>query len=256
MLTGRLPFESDDLFELVRLHRDAEPPPVSELRPDVPAALAAVVAAALAKEQSERPPDGTALLDLLGGADGIGAVVGPAAAEAATLVGQPPVVRAPTRSRRAPLLTAGAVALALVGAGLAWEVGQPADGSSPPATVRAKRPTTAQHLPSTSTTDTPATTLPTTTARTSPTGTRTTTTTPAATRPPATTAPRTASTGATTTAATSTPTTGTTLPTTTTTTPTTDTTTPTTPTTTAATTTDPTAASTAATTTAPTTTSP
>src|SRR6478672_6548288 len=37
MLTGRLPFESSNPMELVMLHRDAPPPPISELRDDAPA---------------------------------------------------------------------------------------------------------------------------------------------------------------------------------------------------------------------------
>ena len=37
MLTGRLPFESNDPMELVTLHRDAPPPPIAEFRTDAPA---------------------------------------------------------------------------------------------------------------------------------------------------------------------------------------------------------------------------
>src|SRR5882757_6940203 len=36
MLTGRLPFESNNPMELVALHRDAEPPPVTQFRDDAP----------------------------------------------------------------------------------------------------------------------------------------------------------------------------------------------------------------------------
>src|SRR5438067_11217518 len=39
MLTGRLPFESRNAMELVRMHRDDEPPPVSAFRRDAPPAL-------------------------------------------------------------------------------------------------------------------------------------------------------------------------------------------------------------------------
>src|ERR1700710_1246479 len=49
MLTGRLPFESSNPMELVMLHRDAPPPPVSELRGDAPATLESTAMAALAK---------------------------------------------------------------------------------------------------------------------------------------------------------------------------------------------------------------
>src|SRR3954453_2784310 len=39
MLTGRLPFESNDPLELVTLHRDAEPPPLTAFRADAPGLL-------------------------------------------------------------------------------------------------------------------------------------------------------------------------------------------------------------------------
>src|ERR671927_1840793 len=39
MLTGRLPFESSDPMELVLMHRDADPPPITALRPDAPGLL-------------------------------------------------------------------------------------------------------------------------------------------------------------------------------------------------------------------------
>jgi serine/threonine-protein kinase len=66
MLTGRLPFESSNAMELVRMHRDDLPPAVRDVRPDAPAALAALAADTLAKDPSARPADGSALLQLLG----------------------------------------------------------------------------------------------------------------------------------------------------------------------------------------------
>ena len=39
MLTGRLPFISTNAMELVRMHRDDEPPAVADVRPDVPPRL-------------------------------------------------------------------------------------------------------------------------------------------------------------------------------------------------------------------------
>src|SRR5207248_4745625 len=47
MLTGRLPFESNDPLELVTLHRGAEPPPVTAFRPDAPGLLESTTTAAL-----------------------------------------------------------------------------------------------------------------------------------------------------------------------------------------------------------------
>ena len=66
MLTGRLPFESNDPLELVMLHRDEPPPPISQFRPDAPAMLESTAMAALAKEPGDRPQDGAALLAELG----------------------------------------------------------------------------------------------------------------------------------------------------------------------------------------------
>src|SRR5665213_192244 len=66
MLTGRLPFESNDPMELVTLHRDSEPPPLTELRRDAPALLESTATAAMAKDPADRPPDGAALLAALG----------------------------------------------------------------------------------------------------------------------------------------------------------------------------------------------
>jgi eukaryotic-like serine/threonine-protein kinase len=65
LLSGRLPFEADSPAELAAMHREAEPPPLASIRRDVPAGLAALAMAALAKAQESRPPDGAALLRAL-----------------------------------------------------------------------------------------------------------------------------------------------------------------------------------------------
>jgi eukaryotic-like serine/threonine-protein kinase len=65
LLSGRLPFEAGSPAELVAMHRDAEPPPLTSIRRDVPAGLAALALAALAKAPESRPPDGAALLRAL-----------------------------------------------------------------------------------------------------------------------------------------------------------------------------------------------
>ncbi len=75
MLTGRLPFESDDALVTVGMHRDRPAPPIAELRPDAPARLESTATAALAKSPADRPRDGAALLAELGGD---GPAVGPA----------------------------------------------------------------------------------------------------------------------------------------------------------------------------------
>jgi serine/threonine-protein kinase len=193
MLTGALPFSATDTFELMRLHRTAEPPPVEELNPDAPPALAALAAASLRKDPSVRPPDGTALLARLGPAEATG--------EDTQILG-PPIAAAAGRSRRSAALAAALLVLALAGGGLAWAVTRPdspaASGTRPTtggvlATGHTRHRTT---TPATSTYTPPTTySRPTTRTRTHPTTTaRTTTartTTHAATTapPPPTTAP-------------------------------------------------------------------
>jgi len=110
MLTGRLPFESSSAFELVRLYRDENPPPVTAFRADVPPGLAGIVTAAMAKDPSLRPPDGTALHELLTRLS--------RGTTAATEVIEPPRRRRTPR----PLLVGLLGALALAGAALAWDV--------------------------------------------------------------------------------------------------------------------------------------
>ena len=71
MLTGRLPFESDQPLELVAMHRDLDAPALEDIRPDVPPRLESLAAAALARDLRDRPPDGSALLAELGAGGGI-----------------------------------------------------------------------------------------------------------------------------------------------------------------------------------------
>jgi eukaryotic-like serine/threonine-protein kinase len=55
MLTGRLPFEGTSMHMVMYGHTHQEPPRLRELCPEVPAALAELVAQALAKKPAERP---------------------------------------------------------------------------------------------------------------------------------------------------------------------------------------------------------
>lgn len=55
LLTGGAPFESDDFSELIDRVKEAPPPLVHKARPDVPAALGALVARCLAKDPADRP---------------------------------------------------------------------------------------------------------------------------------------------------------------------------------------------------------
>ncbi len=157
MLTGRPPFESADPLELVTLHRGAEAPAVHTLRPDAPPELAALTAAALAKDPRRRPPDGAALLAALDGA----------AATDVTRVMAP--VPPPRGRRRNPALTfALLLVLAIAGAGLAYAITRPSGAAStPPPTAKPGKPftlsTASTSTPSTSTAASTSTSLPTTT---------------------------------------------------------------------------------------------
>ena len=55
LLTGGAPFESDDFSELIDRVKEAPPPLVHRTRPEVPAALGALVARCLAKDPADRP---------------------------------------------------------------------------------------------------------------------------------------------------------------------------------------------------------
>jgi serine/threonine-protein kinase len=73
LISGRLPYEASSLSELTLKQQREAPIPLDEIDPDVPAALAAAVASALAIDQHSRPRDAIELADALrDGARGIG----------------------------------------------------------------------------------------------------------------------------------------------------------------------------------------
>jgi serine/threonine protein kinase len=213
MLTGRLPFESNDPMELVALHRDSEPPPLTQLRGDAPALLESAATAALAKDPADRPRDGAALMAALGVPSGFSSVTttgrgfadpdatsvlpiaaAPGAGAPPPPAGPPlyPPVGPPRRSR-APLVAAALLVLLLAGGAVAYEMTRPASGS-PPDTVPITLPKTTTHKLTQSTT-TAATTVPSTTQSTPQTTTQRATTAPPTTHatttalPPTTTVP-------------------------------------------------------------------
>jgi len=205
MLAGRLPFESKDAIELVLLHRDTPPPPLAELRGDVPGRLESTAAAALAKAPSERPRDGAALLAELGAPAGTGftSSTAPLDGEATRVLPAAPPEDAPFPApppprRRTPLVVAALLVLALAGGALAYEVTRPDSSPAAPAstlapgTTRARttRPATttvpASTASTTESTTEQTTTEATTTRRTQP---ATTAPPPTVTAPPPTTAP-------------------------------------------------------------------
>ncbi|HNT54499.1 MAG TPA: protein kinase [Anaerolineaceae bacterium] len=54
MLTGQLPFQSDDPVELARMHREVPPPHPRRLNPDIPPMLEQILLKVLAKEPAAR----------------------------------------------------------------------------------------------------------------------------------------------------------------------------------------------------------
>jgi serine/threonine protein kinase len=199
LLTGRLPFESNDPLRLVMLHRDEPPPPISQFRPDAPARLESTAVTALAKNPADRPQDGAALLAELGVTAGIGTTTSTTVLEredatqvlpvaaAATPARPAPPVGPPTRSR-ALIAVAALLVLAIAGGALAYAMTRPSS-SSPPSTIPSfTLPSTTKQTTSAATTTTaPSTSTQQTT--TAPTTTAAPTTAPHTTPPPPTTTP-------------------------------------------------------------------
>jgi serine/threonine-protein kinase len=222
MLAGRLPFASNDPMELVLMHRDTPPPPLTQFRTDAPLRLESAAMLALSKDPSGRPRDGAALLAELGVPAGGGFTTAtavlpddqtqvlPVAPGAGPPDAGPPDPGPPPFSRRVPLIVAALLLLAVAGGALAYEVTRPASSPTPgtfTATTQQTRstrhstttaPSTAPSTESTTQqSTTQQTTAPPTTQPTQPTTTApppTTTTAP----PPTTTAPPTTDTTATT----------------------------------------------------------
>jgi eukaryotic-like serine/threonine-protein kinase len=134
ILAGRLPFEGESAVSIALKHLSEQPPPLSQLRPDVHPALEAVVMSALAKDPALRWQSAEDFAEALeaargqieagvDGAQGLAVVAPiplPAAAPAAASPGgagdgaiAPPAE--PQRRRRWPWFTIGLLALALAG---------------------------------------------------------------------------------------------------------------------------------------------
>jgi serine/threonine-protein kinase len=198
MLTGRLPFVSTNAMELVRMHRDDEPPAVADVRPDVPPRLESITSAALAKDPADRPADGAALLRELRGDPGDATIVAapgafpPPAETDATQVLRP--AAAAGARRRLPVVPLVIALVVLLGGGVALALalsgGGRGDGSStqapPPSLSLPSVPSATTQATTTEATTTATSTEATTTA---PTTTAPTTTARATTAPPPTTAP-------------------------------------------------------------------
>lgn len=66
LLTGSLPFDAPGLGELLRQVAQQPAPDLAALRPELPPALAALVAQLLAKAPAERPPSAAGVAQALG----------------------------------------------------------------------------------------------------------------------------------------------------------------------------------------------
>jgi eukaryotic-like serine/threonine-protein kinase len=132
MLTGVLPFTTEDALALANMHRHATPPEVEALQPDAPPVLAALSAAALRKDPAQRPADGEELLGALGAPPAAYQV--PADTEATQVI--PAAATAPGRplGRQTALVALALVLLAAGGGVLAWAVTRP--GATAPAGAR------------------------------------------------------------------------------------------------------------------------
>jgi serine/threonine-protein kinase len=92
LLTGTPPFHGMQTFQIVAAHVSVVPPSVTELRPETPPALAALVAQCLEKSPAARPQQASELVDALEGA-----VTGPHTAPIARAIA--PTARGWTRGR-------------------------------------------------------------------------------------------------------------------------------------------------------------
>jgi eukaryotic-like serine/threonine-protein kinase len=174
MLTGRLPFEAENLLETAEMHATREVPPILSLRPDAPPNLERVATRALSKRPGDRPADGNALV----------ADLGEPAAETLAIEADETRIIAPRRSRVPPRhLAAGIALVALAIVGAAAAVLLTAESSKAPVVTGMNRTATSGPSTQATTPSTPPTTEQTTGQQT--TGRQTTA--------PATTAPSTAS---------------------------------------------------------------
>jgi serine/threonine-protein kinase len=89
MLTGTVPFPRDEVTAVLWAHMSEPAPPVSALRPDLSAAVDAVLARAMAKDPDERYPTCTEFADEVRTALGLSAYATPSSGYTATGPGLP-----------------------------------------------------------------------------------------------------------------------------------------------------------------------
>jgi WD40 repeat protein/serine/threonine protein kinase len=135
LLTGQLPFADRSIARKLAGHQRGTPPPVEQLRPGVPAAVAAVVRRLMAREPEDRyqtAADLVAALDRAAAGPKSSAVRSPRRGP----IKQSPPTRSdsPRRRWRLPLAAAAVAAVALVAVVAAFAL-LPRGGPQPPATA-------------------------------------------------------------------------------------------------------------------------
>jgi serine/threonine-protein kinase len=157
MLTGRLPFVSENAMDLVLLHRDEPPPPIHRFRDDAPGRLESTAMAALSKDPSERPADGAALLAELGVPAGSSPTATTALlpGDATQILPAAAGPEPPPSGRRLPLILGVLLVLAVAGGALAYAVTRPAASPAETNTAPSTTPVTRRQTTSAATTTAP-----------------------------------------------------------------------------------------------------
>jgi len=83
LLTGKVPFYAESLYEVITKHLNEPPVPLRQVRPEIPEALEAAVLRALAKEKDQRFPTAAAMAEELSRIEEQLTVVGRAASTSA-----------------------------------------------------------------------------------------------------------------------------------------------------------------------------
>ena len=109
VLTGHPPFHGQSSHQLIAAHLTAVPPPVSALRPEIPAAVASLVARCLEKAPDARPQSARAVLGAL---DGLALEPARPSGASPAEVAAPPPERPRTRTGLRWAAVAGLAALA------------------------------------------------------------------------------------------------------------------------------------------------
>jgi serine/threonine-protein kinase len=129
-LTGKNPFHGRPPHALLAAHLSESPPPIAEARPDIPAALAALVMRCLEKNPDRRPQNAGQILAALDDPAVLSGELGPA-----TVTGATAAARTASARRTRAAIIAAAAALTIATAGLV--VWQRASGTARPAAAAA-----------------------------------------------------------------------------------------------------------------------